>query len=110
MNATATAELAGSPESVRSDRQPPVAGCGQSRQSGTGWCQPLALNEDRLDEPGYRPYSRWRPAVGAGPAPDLHPAQQCHPTPPSPAAARPAAAAINASTCEQQRARSRRQP
>jgi hypothetical protein len=35
-----------------------------------GWCQPLALDEDELDRPGYRPYSRWRPAAGTGTAPD----------------------------------------
>lgn len=34
-----------------------------------GWPQPAALDEDRLDQPGYRPYSIWRPAAGTGTAP-----------------------------------------
>lgn len=41
------------------------------------WCQPLALDEDCLDQPGYRPYATWRPATGTGVAPDFRPS--CHP-------------------------------
>jgi hypothetical protein len=33
-----------------------------------GWCTPAALNEDLLDQPGYRPYSIWRSAAGTGTA------------------------------------------
>jgi hypothetical protein len=39
------------------------------------WCPPLGLDEDELDEPGYRPYSRYRAAVGAGIADAFHPAR-----------------------------------
>lgn len=40
-----------------------------------GWCPPLGLDEDELDEPGYRPYSRYREASGTGIAPDFRPAR-----------------------------------
>ena len=38
------------------------------------WCQPLGLDEDYLDTPGYRPYSTWRPATGTRVARDFRPA------------------------------------
>lgn len=38
------------------------------------WCTPLALDEDCLDQPGYRPYSIWRPAASTGVATDFRPA------------------------------------
>jgi hypothetical protein len=34
------------------------------------WPTPLFLDEDKLDEPGYRPYGTWRPANGLGIAAD----------------------------------------
>lgn len=37
------------------------------------WCPPLGLDEDELDEPGYRPYSRYREASGTGIATDFRP-------------------------------------
>jgi hypothetical protein len=33
------------------------------------------LDEDLLDEPGYRPWCRYRPATGTGTAPDFPPAR-----------------------------------
>lgn len=61
------------------DKRPPENTPAQRRAAAAArhmaaqrrWCQPLALDEDRLDEPGYRPYSIWRPAVGTGVAPDF---------------------------------------
>jgi hypothetical protein len=39
------------------------------------WPAAAALEEDLLDEPGYRPWCRYRPATGTGTAPDFPPAR-----------------------------------
>lgn len=44
------------------------------------WCPPLGLDEDELDQPGYRPYSRYRTAAGAGIAGEFRPAMQVRST------------------------------
>jgi plasmid maintenance system antidote protein VapI len=64
------------------DRRPPEqtererrnACIARRRAERMNWCPPLGLDEDELDEPGYRPYSRYRTAVGAGIADDFLPA------------------------------------
>lgn len=44
------------------------------RRAITGdWCTGAALDDDLLDTPGYKPCAGWRPAIGTGPAPDIHP-------------------------------------
>jgi hypothetical protein len=55
------------------------------------WPAPAALDEDQLDQPGYRPYSRYLPGTGTGTAPSFHPAPlQTPPRTPRPGtAARP---------------------
>jgi hypothetical protein len=59
------------PERTRAER---AAATGARRRAAAGnWCAAAALDEDRLDVPGYRPRSRWRPATGTGVAPDIHP-------------------------------------
>jgi hypothetical protein len=50
------------------------------------WPTPAALDEDILDQPGYRPYSIWRSASGTGTAPDFPPADPGN-EPPAPLAA-----------------------
>ncbi len=37
------------------------------------WCAAAALDEDKLDVPGYRPRYGWKPARGTGVAPDIRP-------------------------------------
>ena len=39
------------------------------------WPAAAGLDEDLLDEPGYRPWCRYRPATGTGTAPDFPPAR-----------------------------------
>jgi hypothetical protein len=39
------------------------------------WPAAAGLEEDLLDEPGYRPWCRYRPAAGTGTAPDFPPAR-----------------------------------
>jgi hypothetical protein len=39
------------------------------------WPAAAGLDEDLLDEPGYRPWCRYRPAAGTGTAPDFPPAR-----------------------------------
>jgi hypothetical protein len=46
------------------------------RQAQTAdWPTAAGLDEDLLDEPGYRPWCRHRPATGTGTAPDFPPAR-----------------------------------
>jgi hypothetical protein len=52
------------PEQSRSERR--AAGAARRRAKRCGWCPPLGLDEDELDQPGYRPYSRYREAMGTG--------------------------------------------
>jgi len=61
------------PEQTAADRR--AAGIARRRAQRMNWCPPLGLDEDELDEPGYRPYSRYRTAVGAGIAEGFHPAR-----------------------------------
>jgi hypothetical protein len=39
------------------------------------WPAGAGLDEDLLDEPGYRPWCRYRPGTGTGTAPDFPPAR-----------------------------------
>jgi hypothetical protein len=56
------------------DKQPPqhtpaekaAASKARHRAARHGWPCPAALDEDELDQPGYRPSARWRPALGTG--------------------------------------------
>jgi hypothetical protein len=58
------------PETTRAERQ--LAAEARRRAERHKWCQPGALDEDALDEPGYRPYSIFRPAAGLGVAGEFH--------------------------------------
>ena len=63
------------------DKRPPERTCTERRLASAArrraqrhdWCPPLGLDEDQFDEPGYRPYSRYRDATGTGVAMDFHP-------------------------------------
>ena len=44
------------------------------RAARHNWPCPLGLDEDQLDDPGYKPRRNWRPALGRGVAPDITPA------------------------------------
>ena len=59
------------PERTRTERR--QASAARRRAEQHGWCPPLGLDEDELDEPGYRPYSRYRKASGTGVAAGFHP-------------------------------------
>jgi hypothetical protein len=60
------------PERTPSQRR--EARIARRRAERMNWCPPLGLDEDELDEPGYRPYSRYRAAFGSGIADDFLPA------------------------------------
>jgi hypothetical protein len=36
----------------------------RARAARNGWPTPMGLDDDRIDDPGYRPRARWRPAAG----------------------------------------------
>src|ERR1700730_1900031 len=65
------------PERTRADRA--AAARARRRACAANWCAPMALDDDKLDTPGYRPQSRYRPAAGTGVATDLHPPTPLHP-------------------------------
>jgi hypothetical protein len=58
------------PERTRAERA--AATAARRRAQAGNWCAPVALDDERLDIPGYRPRSRWRPATGTGIAPDTY--------------------------------------
>jgi hypothetical protein len=65
------------------DRTPPRRTSAQRRAAARAlhqaarhdWPAAAGLEEDLLDEPGYRPWCRYRPATGTGTAPDFPPAR-----------------------------------
>ena len=59
------------PERTRGERA--RARAARMRAELAGWCTPLGLDEDQLDEPGYRPYARYRAATGTGTAGEFRP-------------------------------------
>jgi len=59
------------PERTPSERS--SASAARRRAERHGWPAAAALDEDELDEPGYRPFSHYRPAIGIGIAPDFRP-------------------------------------
>jgi hypothetical protein len=64
------------PELTQTQRR--TADAARHRAEVLGWCPPLGLDEDELDEPGYRPYSRYRAAVGTGTAGEFHMSLDAH--------------------------------
>jgi len=65
------------PERTRAERA--AATLARRRAAAGNWCAAAALDDDKLDTPGYRPRSRWRPATGTGVAPDVYsPARHRH--------------------------------
>jgi hypothetical protein len=51
----------------------------QRQAARNDWPAAAGLDENQLDEPGYRPWSHYRPAAGTGEAPDFTPAQAMPP-------------------------------
>jgi hypothetical protein len=65
------------------DKTPPRATSAQRRATSRalrqaasrGWPAAAGLDDDALDDPGYRPWCQYRPATGTGTAPDFPPAR-----------------------------------
>jgi transcriptional regulator with XRE-family HTH domain len=49
---------------ARTAREQKAASAARRRAEREGWPPPMALDDDRLDDPAYRPRARWRPAYG----------------------------------------------
>src|SRR5580704_9030061 len=64
------------PERTRAERA--AATAARRRACAANWCAPVALDDDKLDTPGYRPRSRWRQATGIGIAADFDPPARLH--------------------------------
>jgi hypothetical protein len=66
----------GAPERTRAERA--AAARARSRAAAGNWCAGAALHDDKLDTPGYRPRTRYRPATGTGVAADFNPPTRLH--------------------------------
>ena len=55
-----------------------AATAARKRAIAGNWCAAAALDDDRLDIPGYRPRYGWKPATGTGVAPDIRPPARHH--------------------------------
>jgi hypothetical protein len=55
------------PETTHAQRR--AASAARRRAELSNWPAAAGLDEDELDEPGYRPFSRYRPATGTSTAP-----------------------------------------
>jgi hypothetical protein len=65
------------PERTRAERA--AATRARQRASSGNWCAGAALDDAKLDTPGYRPRTPYRPARGTGVAPDIRlPARHPH--------------------------------
>ena len=64
------------PERTRAERA--AAARARRRAAAGNWCAGAALDDGKLDIPGYRPRSRWRPATGTGIAADFNPPTRLH--------------------------------
>ena len=64
------------PERTRGERA--AASAARRRAIAGNWCAGAALDDGKLDTPGYRPQSRWRPATGTGVAADFNPPTRLH--------------------------------
>ena len=64
------------------DRHERAAATAARRKAIAGnWCAGAGLDDDKLDTPGYKPKSKWKPAVGTGAAPDIRPSARPKKTP-----------------------------
>lgn len=61
------------PRRTSAERRAATRALGQAK--ARDWPAALGLDEDELDEPGYRPWCHYRPATGTGIAPDFPPAR-----------------------------------
>jgi hypothetical protein len=61
------------PQQTAAERRATTRALRQAEASD--WPAAAGLDEDQLDTPGYRPWCRYRPASGTGPAPDFPPAR-----------------------------------
>ena len=43
-----------------------AAAAARTRAARHGWPPPMGLDDDRIDDPGYQPRTRWHPATGTG--------------------------------------------
>jgi hypothetical protein len=59
----AYARLWNQPPDGRTGRDRATAAAARRRAEREGWPPPMALDDDRIDDPSYRPRARWRPAT-----------------------------------------------
>ena len=56
------------PPPERSAAERRAADAARRRAAVQGWPAPMGLDDERIDDPAYRPRARWRPAAGTGTA------------------------------------------
>ena len=52
------------PEQTLAERK--AAAAARALAASEGWPTPMGLDDDRIDDPAYRPRTQWRPATGRG--------------------------------------------
>lgn len=55
----------------RTPEEKAAAEASRKRAERNGWCTGAALDDDQLDQPGYKPTAHWRRARGTGVALDI---------------------------------------
>lgn len=62
--ATLYDEMWDQPPPERTGAQRRAAAAARARAARNGWPPPMGLDDDQIDDPGYRPRTRWRPVTG----------------------------------------------
>jgi Bacterial regulatory proteins, lacI family len=57
------------PPAERTPAERHAARVARRRAEGHGWPPPMGLDDNRIDDPAYRPRTRWRPAAGTSVTP-----------------------------------------
>ena len=57
------------PERSAAERR--AADAARRRAAMQGWSAPMGLDDEKIDDPAYRPRAQWRPATGAGAVPPI---------------------------------------
>ncbi len=58
-------QLWDTPPDTRTGAQRRAAAASRDRAAANGWPAPMGLDDDRIDDPAYRPRAHWRPAAAS---------------------------------------------
>jgi hypothetical protein len=55
------------PPQARTPAERRAVAAARTRAARQGWSTPMGLDDDKIDNPAYKPRTRWRPAIGSDP-------------------------------------------